>query len=129
MPDLFTRWTATGASHLVTIILFARVYYDNEEVQYLNDHDLTLGLMHDHSGKWCKDFFRVIVDFEKRLDWNQALGEIKKRMESSEREILLDWNLQKLGQKGREYEEKRIVGNWSFVSPTRFDVALSALGI
>ncbi len=85
--------------------------------------------MHDHSGKWCKDFFRVIVDFEKRLDWNQALGEIKKRMESSEREILLDWNLQKLGQKGREYEEKRIVGNWSFVSPTRFDVALSALGI
>ncbi|KAK4690095.1 SEA/GATOR complex protein SEA1/DEPDC5, partial [Tremellales sp. Uapishka_1] len=114
LPDLFRRWAATGASHLVTIILFARVYYDEEEVQYLEKHNLMLGLSTDHCGKWCKDFFRVAVDFEKRSDWTQALAEIKLRMEKSEREILLEFHLGQMAGEEHDGEEKRIAGRWSF---------------
>ncbi|KAL7422858.1 vacuolar membrane-associated protein iml1 [Cryptotrichosporon argae] len=112
LPELFSRWKATGASHLVTIILFARVYYDDDEVGYMERHDLTLGLGKDYRGRWCKDFFRVIVDFERKADWNAALREIKLRMERSEREILLDFHLGHLG--AEQHDQKRILGTWSF---------------
>lgn len=115
LPELFTRWAKMGTSHLVTIILFARVHYDEEEVAYMRKQDLTLGLTKDYQGRWCKDFFRVAVDFERRSDWNQSLGEIKQRLERSEREILLDFHLAQLREQSREAEEKRIVGRWSFV--------------
>lgn len=116
LPDLFQRWTSIGASHLVTIILFARVYYTEEEVSYLESLDLTLGLMKDYHGRWCKDFFHVLYDFERKGDWMPALVEIKKRMERSEREILLDFQLSQLHGQDHPHAgaKKRIVGRWSF---------------
>jgi hypothetical protein len=99
---------------LVTIILFARIYYDEGEVDYLNRFGLTHGLAQDHNKNWCKDFFRVVVDFEKRADWNHSLGEIKRVLEKSEREILLDFHLSHLSGSQHDHDEKRIVGRWSF---------------
>jgi len=94
-------------------------------VEYLERNDLGLGLIKDHSGRWCKDFFRVIVDFERRTDWNYALAEIKRRLERSEKEILLEFHLMLLNQKHPNTREKRrIVGKWSFVSGRRLSCLL-----
>ena len=116
MPELFSRWEKKATSHLVTIIFFARVFYEPEEVDYLQKHDLSLGLTKDYRGRWCKDFFRVAIDSERRSDWSQALAEIKRRLEDSEQEILLDFHLNQSLKTGREGDQKRIVGQWSFVS-------------
>nr|XP_031862950.1 uncharacterized protein CI109_001425 [Kwoniella shandongensis]KAA5530022.1 hypothetical protein CI109_001425 [Kwoniella shandongensis] len=114
LPELFARWADKGTSHVVTIIFFARIYYDDEEVEYLRKHDLTEVLMQDFSGRWCKDFFKVAIDLERRNDWAQALPEIKKQLEKSEQEILLDYHLGQLSGKGEDGEEVKIVGRWSF---------------
>jgi len=116
LPEVFARWNDKGATHLVTIVLFARVHYTDEEVGYLEENDLTLGLIKDYAGRWCKDFFRVIIDFERRTDWNLALAEIKRRIERSEREILLDVNLAEMEKQHPDSTaQKRVVGKWSFV--------------
>lgn len=85
----------------------------------MEKHDLTTGLTKDYAGKWCKDFFRVVIDFERRSDWAQALPEIKLALERSEREILLDYHLGLMASKGKDRveEKKQILGTWSFVRP------------
>ena len=73
-------------------------------------------LIKDHSGKWCKDFYKVAIDFERKTDWSGSLGEIKKYLERSEKEILLEYHLGQLKGKDHEGDQKRILGKWSFVS-------------
>ena len=119
LPDLFSRWGKKGTSHLVTIIFFARVHYDAEEVAFLEKYDLTRGLIKDYSGRWCKDFFRVAIDFERRTDWNQALAQIKQVLEKCQKDITLDFHLDQMKDKGHEVEDKRIMGRWSFVGDPR----------
>jgi hypothetical protein len=73
-----------------------------------------MGLIKDYSGRWCKDFFRVVIDFERRSDWHLALGDIKRRLVESEKDILMGYHL---GFMGEHPEDKtRIMGRWSFVS-------------
>lgn len=120
LPKIFAKWNDKATSHLVTIITFARIHYTDEEVEYLSRNDLDDGLIKDYSGRWCKDFFRVIIDFERRSDWNLSLAEIKKRLERSEREILLDYHMNLLAQRHPDSTEmKRILGKWSFVGGHR----------
>ena len=108
LPELFARWGSKSTSHLVTVIYFARIYYDAEEVAYMEQHDLLTGLSKDYAGRACKDFFRVAIDFERRSDWNIALSEIKQSLERCEREIIADAHLPKTGC------QTRILGKWSF---------------
>ena len=108
LPELFARWGARSTSHLITVIFFARVYYDPEEIAFMTEQDLLTGLSKDYAGRPCKDFFRVAIDFERRSDWNIALSEIKQGLERCEREIILDCHLAKGGDK------TRILGKWSF---------------
>ncbi|WVW80120.1 hypothetical protein I302_102095 [Kwoniella bestiolae CBS 10118] len=114
LPDLFARWSEKGTSHVVTIIFFARIYYDEEDVAYLKKHDLAGSLIKDFSGRPCKDFFKVAVDLERRSDWTQALPEIKKQLERSEKELLLDYHFQLMGGKSYTGDQVKIVGRWSF---------------
>nr|ODN85129.1 vacuolar membrane-associated protein IML1 [Cryptococcus depauperatus CBS 7841] len=114
LPELFARWEDKATSHVVTIIFFARILYNDEEVEYLRKHNIADVLSQDHSGQWYKDFFKVGVDLERRNDWMSSLPEIKKQLERSEREVLLDYHLNLLRQKGVVEQEIRIVGRWSF---------------
>lgn len=114
LPELFQKWTAVNATHLVTIVLFARVYYNDDEVEYLRKYDLGLGLMKDHRDRWCKDFYKVAVDFERRSDWMTALTDVKQHMERCEAEILRNFHLNLMVKNGFEKEQKRIIGHWSF---------------
>jgi hypothetical protein len=91
--------------------------YHPPSVKYMEEHNLTVGLHKDSTGKWCKDFFRVVYDFERRTDWVQALPEIKQRLECSQKEMLMDFHLGLMeGKEGNEMVQKRILGHWSFVS-------------
>ncbi|KAE8539698.1 vacuolar membrane-associated protein IML1 [Cryptococcus gattii VGV] len=114
LPELFARWADKGTSHVVTIIFFARIFYRDDEVEYLRKHDMVNMLSQDYSGQWYKDFFKVAVDLERRNDWMSSLPEIKRQLEKSEREILLDYHLGLLKAKGVAEEEVKIVGKWCF---------------
>lgn len=114
LPELFARWADKGTSHVVTIIFFARIFYRDDEVEYLRKHDMVDMLSQDYSGQWYKDFFKVAVDLERRNDWMSSLPEIKRQLERSEREILLDYHLGLLKAKGAAEEEIKIVGKWCF---------------
>ncbi|WVQ93412.1 hypothetical protein IAU59_000483 [Kwoniella sp. CBS 9459] len=114
LPDLFSRWAEKGTSHVVTIIYFARIYYDDNDVEYLKKHDMSGSLIQDYSGRWCKDFFKVAIDLERRNNWSEALPDIKKQLERSEKEILLDYHFQLLGGKKYDGDGIKIVGRWSF---------------
>lgn len=83
----------------------------------MHQHGITVGLIKDYAGKWCKDFYKVAIDFERKTDWGQSLGEIKKYLERSEKEILLEYHLGQLKGKAHEGDQKRILGKWSFVRP------------
>lgn len=100
----------------MTVIFFARIYYDDDEVAYMRRHDMSSSLIKDCSGKWCKDFFKVAIDLERRNDWTQALPEIKKQLDQCEKEILLDYHLNVLKAENDDQEQRRIIGRWSFVS-------------
>ena len=100
----------------MTIIFFARVHYDQSEIEHMRKHDMTLGLTTDYAGRPCKDFFRVAIDSERRSEWNSALPQVKRHLENSEREILMDFHLSMLAGKEHDNEEKRILGRFSFVS-------------
>lgn len=82
----------------------------------MEKHRLTVGLMKDYRGMWCKDFFRVAVDFERKADWLPSLADIKKQFERCEREILLDFHLTKLRSSlgSAPEEDARILGRWSY---------------
>ncbi|WWC60281.1 uncharacterized protein I303_102850 [Kwoniella dejecticola CBS 10117] len=114
LPDLFARWAEKGTSHVVTIIFFARIYYDEEDVEYLTKHGMTGSLTKDYSGRACKDFFKVAVDLERRSDWTQALPEIKRQLERTERELMLDYHFRLMGGKDYKGDEIKVVGRWSF---------------
>jgi hypothetical protein len=91
--------------------------YHPDSVEFMRTHNLTLGLHQDPTGKWCKDFFRVVYEHERRSDWAQTLPTIKQRLEKSEREILMEVHLGLLeGQEGKDMVQKKILGHWSFVS-------------
>jgi hypothetical protein len=113
MPELFQRWKDAKVNHVVTIVLFARVYYDEQEVEYLNQLGITgrEALLHaPHAGHY-KDFYRVIVDFETRSEWATILPALKQQLLETHEAILLNHHLG-----GDAEDEAKIVGRLSFVS-------------
>jgi hypothetical protein len=73
LPDLFTRWKEVGTNHVVSIVLFARVLVEDSLVPF-QSNNVGGGLQRDIYGRFCRDFYRVIVDWESRQDWNPMLG-------------------------------------------------------
>lgn len=82
----------------------------------MQKNDITLGLMKDYRGRWCKDFYRVVMDFERRSDWLTALPEVKRAIQRAEREVFLEFNLAQMQMAGkdRDGENKRVIGWWSY---------------
>lgn len=80
----------------------------------MQKNGITLGLMKDFKGRWCKDFYRVVMDFERRADWLTALPEVKKAIQQAEREVFLEFNLAQMAGKGHEGECKKVIGWWSY---------------
>ncbi|CAG8506457.1 13958_t:CDS:2 [Acaulospora morrowiae] len=88
--ELFCHWKERGTNHVISIVLFSRLFYDYEK-DLKDDPDLLNDptLMKNHEGKWCRDFYKVIVDWETRNDWTTALKELKNELLSYQPKILL----------------------------------------
>jgi hypothetical protein len=86
--ELFQRWKDLSTNHVVSIVLFSRVYYDEAEV-------LSNGLVYEDESlkqikrRWYKDFYKVIVDWETRSDWTSALRLLKEELTQYQLNILL----------------------------------------
>lgn len=77
LPQLFEKWRLTGARHLVTIVLFARVYKDKEDVMF------------DENAKPYDDYFKTVVDNTASSEWAETLLQLKKEFLKIQKEILV----------------------------------------
>lgn len=84
LPALFSKWREAGTTHVVTIVLISRVFYDDSEVDYAAGP-----LRKDDDGRWYKDFYKVITDLEVIHDWKPTLVSLKDSFWAFQRDILL----------------------------------------
>ncbi|KAG9288504.1 hypothetical protein G9A89_015710 [Geosiphon pyriformis] len=84
LPDLFHRWKEMGTNHVVSVVLFSRIFYEYDE------NLVKEGIVkHDHQERWYKDFYKVIVDWEAHSDWMAAIVPLKKELLNYPQDILL----------------------------------------
>ncbi|CAG8443688.1 7242_t:CDS:2 [Scutellospora calospora] len=78
--ELFKHWKQLGTNHVVSIVLFSRIFYDYEHCE--DDPELRTegSLMKDYKNRCCKDFYKVIVDWETRSDWSSVLMPLKNEL-------------------------------------------------
>jgi hypothetical protein len=83
LPELFKSWTSINARHLITIVMFSRVEYDDSESRYIPTRpDETSGSRAD-----TRDFFRVVVSDVAATDWIKILGQLKREFRTFLRDI------------------------------------------
>ncbi|KAJ3078959.1 vacuolar membrane-associated protein iml1, partial [Quaeritorhiza haematococci] len=133
LPELFDRWKQLGTNHVVSIVLFTRIFY-NEETDGRDGGRLSLSeesdverdgrrggggtgkspgddgghsplspqhprsghgvagtyhpLSRDHADRLYRDFYRVVVDWEIRPDWNNVLVPLRKEFVQFQRDVL-----------------------------------------
>nr|CAG8498518.1 4149_t:CDS:10 [Entrophospora candida] len=87
--ELFHNWKLLGTNHVISIVLFSRIFYDNDDLE--NDPNLKddPSLREDYESRHCKDFYKVIVDWETKSDWSTTLVSLKEELLSYQRNILL----------------------------------------
>ncbi|KAG8962767.1 vacuolar membrane-associated protein iml1 [Tulasnella sp. 419] len=84
LPSLIEKWRSLGTTHVVTVVLISRVFYEPSELSYAAGP-----LRKDDEGRWYKDFYKVIVDLEVVQDWKPSLVYLKESFWSFQRDILL----------------------------------------
>ncbi|KAI8999202.1 hypothetical protein BC832DRAFT_227665 [Gaertneriomyces semiglobifer] len=89
LPELFSKWKTTGVNHVVSVVLFARIYYANEKdddddrgtpdtitPKVVGDDEIPI--LTDFRGRRYRDFYKVIADWETRSDWSTLLPTLKR---------------------------------------------------
>ncbi|XP_028910715.1 GATOR complex protein DEPDC5 isoform X2 [Ornithorhynchus anatinus] len=77
LADLFTKWKEKNCSHEVTVVLFSRTFYDAKSVdEFPEIHRASI--RQDHEGRFYEDFYKVVVQNERREEWTSLLVTIKK---------------------------------------------------
>ncbi|RKP26450.1 vacuolar membrane-associated protein Iml1, partial [Syncephalis pseudoplumigaleata] len=83
LPELFARWKAISANHVVCIVLFTRVFYDFMEPDFT-----ACPADDEQSPRWYKDYYKVLADWETRSDWSQVLPVLKREQVEFKRAVL-----------------------------------------
>jgi DEP domain-containing protein 5 len=85
LPELFKNWMSLNAHHLVTIVLFSRLEYDDD---FGSRHILSLktGRLSSES-MGPRDFYRVVVSDMASADWVTILWQLKKEFRTFLRDI------------------------------------------
>lgn len=111
LPVLFSKWRDSGTTHIVTIVLISRVFYDESEVEYAAGP-----LRRDEDGRWYKDFFKVITDLETVHDWKPTLVSLKDTFWAFQRDILLAHHYHRAGLTSPSHtpDNVRLVGKLSY---------------
>ncbi|KAI8141757.1 hypothetical protein BJV82DRAFT_670275 [Fennellomyces sp. T-0311] len=84
LPELFKRWKEEGTNHVVSIVLFTRVFYDADEP--LDD------LVCQADGHYYKDFYKVIADWESTDDWMSVIAPLKEEQLKFQKNVLMRKN-------------------------------------
>lgn len=87
LPELFKRWRKINAHHLVNIVLFTRVVYEQGTARIPTEREDIDGL--EGAGKSYKDFFRVVVSNMASTDWTIILHQLKKEFSVFLRDVLI----------------------------------------
>lgn len=78
LPHLFNRWKEEGANHIVSVVLFTRVYYETKTDD-----------MQASDGRYYKDFYKVVADWETTDDWMAIIATLKKEQLTFQPNVLL----------------------------------------
>ncbi|KAI9032760.1 hypothetical protein CLU79DRAFT_830598 [Phycomyces nitens] len=81
LPQLFQRWKDMGTNHVVSIVLFTRVFYDADDPL---DDMVNKG----EDGRFYKDFYKVLADWETTDDWMCIIGPLKKEQLKFQQQVL-----------------------------------------
>jgi len=84
LPELFSKWKALGTNHVVSIVLFAKVLYPDLPEPRGIDSSLTTS----SQGYPCRDFYKVVIDWETRADWSIILTRLKNEFVQFQRDVL-----------------------------------------
>ncbi|XP_075575471.1 GATOR1 complex protein DEPDC5 isoform X12 [Pelecanus crispus] len=77
LADLFTKWKEKNCSHEVTVVLFSRTFYEAKSMdEFPETHRASI--QQDHEGRFYEDFYKVVVQNERREEWTSLLVTIKK---------------------------------------------------
>ncbi|EPS98964.1 hypothetical protein FOMPIDRAFT_1050964 [Fomitopsis schrenkii] len=112
LPELFAQWNEAKTNHIVTIVLISRVFYDSSETVYAAGP-----LRQDDSGRWYKDFFKVITDLEVLYDWRPTLVDLKTSFWDFQHDILLAHHFHRAALTAEGHpdgEQVRLVGQLSY---------------
>ncbi|XP_060048727.1 GATOR1 complex protein DEPDC5 isoform X2 [Erinaceus europaeus] len=77
LADLFTKWKEKNCSHEVTVVLFSRTFYDAKSLDEFPESSRG-SIRQDHAGHFYEDFYKVVVQNERREEWTSLLVTIKK---------------------------------------------------
>uniref|UniRef100_A0A8C4LSM7 GATOR1 complex protein DEPDC5 n=1 Tax=Equus asinus TaxID=9793 RepID=A0A8C4LSM7_EQUAS len=77
LADLFTKWKEKNCSHEVTVVLFSRTFYDAKSLDEFPEINRA-SIRQDHKGRFYEDFYKVVVQNERREEWTSLLVTIKK---------------------------------------------------
>ncbi|XP_037673316.1 GATOR complex protein DEPDC5 isoform X8 [Choloepus didactylus] len=77
LADLFTKWKEKNCSHEVTVVLFSRTFYDAKSIDEFPEINRA-SIRQDHKGRFYEDFYKVVVQNERREEWTSLLVTIKK---------------------------------------------------
>ena len=90
LPDLFKRWESISARHLVSIILFTRLEYDNRSVPRFGEgttHEEVDDLRIKQNKIPFQDFYRVLVSDMASGQWTAILTQLKKEFKVFLRDV------------------------------------------
>ncbi|KAI9335535.1 hypothetical protein BDR26DRAFT_1009283 [Obelidium mucronatum] len=95
LPDLFSVWKKAATNHVVSVVLFSRIFYRDavgSSIPAGNNSTSSFGLFsdldRDFAGRMYRDFYRVVVDWETRADWAQVLVPLKREFVRFEKDVL-----------------------------------------
>ncbi|XP_049721319.1 GATOR complex protein DEPDC5 isoform X4 [Elephas maximus indicus] len=77
LADLFIKWKDKNCSHEVTVVLFSRTFYDAKSIDEFPEVSRA-SIRQDHKGRFYEDFYKVVVQNERREEWTSLLVTIKK---------------------------------------------------
>jgi hypothetical protein len=78
LEDLFRRWKEQRTTHTLSVVLFARVVYDELASSELGDDATILNVLPD--GTVCQDFYQVLLQNEASTDFLHQLKTIRAQL-------------------------------------------------
>lgn len=82
LPELQRKWCKIGTNHVVSIVLFARVFYDELE------NNMELPVERDAIGRKYVDYFKVVLDLESNFHMQTVLRMLKEELFRFQHDIL-----------------------------------------